>query len=114
MARITVEDCLTKETNRFGLVLLAAKRTKQLLGGARSVLLEARNNKSVVTALREIATGQVRFMTEEDQKAYEEQERERLEAEALSSPQPSTDGSDTSETNGSSSENSQVKAQTLS
>lgn len=64
MARITVEDCLTKETNRFALVLLAAKRTKQILRGAKA--LTPSDNKSVVTALREIADGQVRFMTESE------------------------------------------------
>lgn len=64
MARITVEDCLTKETNRFALVQLAAKRTKQILQGGKVVLQEQSNNKAVVTALREIAGGQVRFMTE--------------------------------------------------
>ncbi len=64
MARITVEDCLTKETNRFALVQLAAKRTKQILQGGKVVLEEQSNNKAVVTALREIAGGQVRFMTE--------------------------------------------------
>jgi DNA-directed RNA polymerase subunit omega len=63
MARITVEDCLTKETNRFALVSLASKRTKQLLGGAKC-LVDSKGNKSVVASLREIAFGAVRFMTE--------------------------------------------------
>ena len=55
MARITVEDCLEKIPNRFELVLGAAKRSKQLLKGARP-LVES-ENKEVVTALREIAAG---------------------------------------------------------
>ncbi len=58
MARITVEDCLQNVNNRFELVLLATKRAKQLLKGARP-LLKA-DNKEVVTALREIAAGKVR------------------------------------------------------
>lgn len=66
MARITVEDCLTQETNRFALVQLAAKRTKQLLRGAKNLTKEKHDNKAVVTALREIADGRVRFMTEEE------------------------------------------------
>ena len=74
MARITVEDCLTKETNRFGLVLLAAKRAKQLLNGAKQVIADNRGNKSVVTALREIADGQVRFMTEAEVVAQKERD----------------------------------------
>ncbi|RIL04794.1 MAG: DNA-directed RNA polymerase subunit omega, partial [Proteobacteria bacterium] len=57
MARITVEDCLTRENNRFALVLLASKRTKQILQGAKSVLDQERGNKAVVSSLREIATG---------------------------------------------------------
>lgn len=57
MARITVEDCLKKVGNRFELVLLAVKRAKQLLKGARP-LVES-ENKEVVTALREIAAGKV-------------------------------------------------------
>jgi DNA-directed RNA polymerase subunit omega len=59
MARITVEDCLENVENRFQLVLLGAKRAKQLLKGSRP-LLDA-DNKEVVTALREIAAGKVRL-----------------------------------------------------
>ena len=57
MARITVEDCLEQVPNRFELVLVGARRAKQLLKGARP-LVEA-DNKEVVTALREIADGRV-------------------------------------------------------
>jgi DNA-directed RNA polymerase subunit omega len=57
MARITVEDCLEKVPNRFELVLLGARRAKQLLKGARP-LVES-DNKEVVAALREIAEGKV-------------------------------------------------------
>jgi len=57
MARITVEDCLDHVGNRFELVLLGARRAKQLLKGARP-LVES-DNKEVVTALREIAAGEV-------------------------------------------------------
>jgi DNA-directed RNA polymerase subunit omega len=57
MARITVEDCLDNVSNRFELVLLGARRAKQLLKGARP-LVES-ENKEVVTALREIAAGEV-------------------------------------------------------
>jgi DNA-directed RNA polymerase subunit omega len=59
MARITVEDCLDKVPNRFELVLVGARRAKQLLKGARP-LVES-DNKEVVTALREIAAGEVSF-----------------------------------------------------
>ena len=63
MARITVEDCLEKVPNRFQLVLLAARRSKQLLKGARP-LVES-DNKEVVSALREIAEGKVTMVCRE-------------------------------------------------
>ena len=59
MARITVEDCMDKVENRFELVHLAAKRSKQLVKGARPVVKSA--NREVVTSLREIAAGEVYF-----------------------------------------------------
>ncbi len=60
MARVTVEDCLNQVPNRFSLVHLAAKRTKQLLKGSRPQV-DAPNNKAAVIALREIAEGRVRL-----------------------------------------------------
>jgi len=60
MARVTVEDCLDKVDNRFALVLLATKRTRQLLKGA-TPLVEHQKNKAPVLALREIAADRVRF-----------------------------------------------------
>ncbi len=67
MARITVEDCLENVENRFQLVLLGAKRAKQLLKGSRP-LLES-DNKEVVTALREIAAGKVKMVAAEPKPA---------------------------------------------
>jgi DNA-directed RNA polymerase subunit omega len=57
MARVTVEDCLEREDNRFALVVLAARRARQLMKGA--VPLVHSTNKAAVTALREIAAGKV-------------------------------------------------------
>lgn len=59
MARVTVEDCLEKVNNRFALVILAAERARQLANGGRALVVC--HNKPAVTALREIAKGQVRF-----------------------------------------------------
>lgn len=59
MARITVEDCLEQVPNRFTLVLVTAERTKQLMKGQKSLLDDDRVNKEIVTALREVASGQV-------------------------------------------------------
>ena len=59
MARVTVQDCLDQVNNHFALVILAANRARQLaLGGRRLVECD---NKSAVTALREIGAGKVRF-----------------------------------------------------
>ena len=55
MARVTVEDCLSHEENRFSLVILAAKRTRQIMKGSRSLVHS--KNRAAVTALREIAAG---------------------------------------------------------
>lgn len=57
MARITVEDCLEKIPNRFQLVLAATYRARMLSQG-HTPKIESRNKPSV-TALREIAAGQV-------------------------------------------------------
>ena len=57
MARITVEDCLARIPNRFELVVVAVRRAKELLQGARPLVRS--ENKEVVTALREIAEGKV-------------------------------------------------------
>jgi len=56
MARITVEDCLENLDNQFDLVLMAAKRARQLSNGV-DPLLEWDNDKPTVMALREIAEG---------------------------------------------------------
>ena len=54
MARITVEDCLEHVENRFDLVLLAARRARQIAQGA-DPLVPPENDKPTVLALREIA-----------------------------------------------------------
>lgn len=54
MARVTVEDCVTKIPNRFRLVMIAAQRSRELsVGGELTV--ERDNDKNPVVALREIA-----------------------------------------------------------
>jgi DNA-directed RNA polymerase subunit omega len=64
MARITVEDCLKKVGSRFELVILAARRAKMIMKGAKP-LVEA-DNRSIVMALREVAAGKVKFKHPED------------------------------------------------
>ncbi len=54
MARVTVEDCVEKVSNRFELVMLAAQRARSLSSGAE-LTIERDNDKNPVIALREIA-----------------------------------------------------------
>jgi DNA-directed RNA polymerase subunit omega len=58
MARITVEDALRHSANRFALVMLTARRAKQLLKGTQP-LTDIKHNREIVAALREIAAGKV-------------------------------------------------------
>src|SRR3990170_7156111 len=54
MARVTVEDCIDKVSNRFDLVLLASHRARMISSGAQ-ITLDRDNDKNPVVALREIA-----------------------------------------------------------
>ena len=54
MARVTIEDCLKDENNRFRLALAASKRARQLANGHQP-LVSPENDKTTVIALREIA-----------------------------------------------------------
>jgi len=60
MARITVEDCLERVDSRFELVILAARRAKMLIRGAKPVVEST--NRAIVTALREVAGRKVSFV----------------------------------------------------
>jgi DNA-directed RNA polymerase subunit omega len=64
MARITVEDCLRAVESRFELVILAARRAKMIMRGAKPLV--DTDNRPIVTALREVAAGKVRFIHPED------------------------------------------------
>ncbi len=68
MARITVEDCTENISNMFQLVLVAAKRARQLANGA-DPRVEWENDKPTVVALREVADGYVteNILEERDQ-----------------------------------------------
>ena len=68
MARITVEDCVERIPNMFQLVLVAAKRARQLTNGAHP-LVDWENDKPTVVALREIAEGYIteEILTQRDQ-----------------------------------------------
>ena len=63
MARITVEDCMELVENRFELVHLATRRSKQLIKGAKP--LTRSTNREIVTSLREIAEKHIYFEKKE-------------------------------------------------
>lgn len=58
MARLTVEDCLEHINNRYDLVLLASKRSRQIAKGAEPLITEDADKPTVI-ALREISQGLV-------------------------------------------------------
>ena len=58
MARITVEDCMSKIDNQYDLVLLAKERTAQLNAGAEMQVPED-NDKKTLISLREIGGGKI-------------------------------------------------------
>ena len=73
MARITVEDCLEKVTNRFHLVRVASKRARQIMNG-KEPTLEWDNDKATVLALREIAAGNITEEMLDEKPVIEEEE----------------------------------------
>ncbi|GAA5216294.1 DNA-directed RNA polymerase subunit omega [Corallincola platygyrae] len=82
MARVTVEDAVDKVGNRFDLVLVAARRARQISVEGKEPLVEEENDKPTVLALREIEAGLVTTssMDEEDMQAVREQEAAELAA----------------------------------
>lgn len=72
MARVTVEDCLDKVPSRFALVLLVAKRAKQLLKGS-DLTVATKGNKYIVGALREVAIGNIIFEMDPERGSPESQ-----------------------------------------
>ena len=74
MARITVEDCLEHIENRFDLVLLAARRARQISRGA-DPLVAPENDKPTVIALREIAENLINEASMDEMEAQAEIEK---------------------------------------
>ena len=72
MARITIEDCLKRVSNRFLLVNMVAKRVRQIREGS-DYLVSSPKNEDIVVALREVAAGKI-IKVESDEK--EEQKAE--------------------------------------
>jgi len=77
MARVTVEDAVNKIGNRFDLVLVAARRARQIATEGKEPLVEMGNDKPTVVALREIEQG---LVTAETVKATDRQDQREQEA----------------------------------
>ena len=76
MARVTVEDAVKQVGNRFDLVLIAARRVRQIAVQGRDPLVDEENDKPTVIALREIEEGLIsnEFMDAQDRQDLQEQE----------------------------------------
>ena len=74
MARVTVEDCLENVDNRFELVMLATKRSRQIATGGKEPKVAWENDKPTVVALREIAEGVISYEIMEEEALQDQQE----------------------------------------
>jgi len=79
MARVTVEDAVDKIGNRFDLVLVAARRARQIATGGKDPMVEVQNDKPTVTALREIEEGLVTASTLEHDDMRDQEQQEHAE-----------------------------------
>ena len=84
MARVTVQDAVEKIGNRFDLVLVAARRARQLQVGAKDPLVPEENDKMTVIALREIEEGLINGKIVDARERQEQQEQEAAELQAVS------------------------------
>ncbi|MFC3095333.1 DNA-directed RNA polymerase subunit omega [Alteromonas sediminis] len=76
MARVTVEDAVDKVGNRFDLVLVAARRARQLATEGKDPKVDMGNDKPTVTALREIEQGLVTADSIEQEEIRDQQQQE--------------------------------------
>lgn len=83
MARITVQDAVEKIGNRFDLVLVAARRARQIQTGGKDALVPEENDKYTVIVLREIEEGLITSQILDLREHQEQQEQEAAEIEAV-------------------------------
>lgn len=79
MARVTVEDAVDKVGNRFDLVLVAARRARQIATEGKEPKVDMGNDKPTVTALREIEAGLVTSSSIEEEDMRDQQQQEQAE-----------------------------------
>ena len=83
MARVTVQDAVEKIGNRFDLVLVAARRARQMQVGGKDPLVPEENDKTTVIALREIEEGLINNQILAVRERQEQQEQEAAELQAV-------------------------------
>ncbi|EJQ3203228.1 DNA-directed RNA polymerase subunit omega [Salmonella enterica] len=83
MARVTVQDAVEKIGNRFDLVLVAARRARQMQVGGKDPLVPEENDKITVIALREIEEGLINNQILDVRERQEQQEQEAAELQAV-------------------------------
>ncbi|EOV0967885.1 DNA-directed RNA polymerase subunit omega [Edwardsiella piscicida] len=83
MARVTVQDAVEKIGNRFDLVLVAARRARQMQTGGKEPLVPEENDKTTVIALREIEEGLINNQILDVCERQEQQEQEAAELQAV-------------------------------
>lgn len=83
MARVTVQDAVEKIGNRFDLVLVAARRARQMQSGGKDPLVPEENDKYTVIALREIEEGLINNQILDVRERQEQQEQEAAEIQAV-------------------------------
>ncbi|EHS8096115.1 DNA-directed RNA polymerase subunit omega [Escherichia coli] len=83
MARVTVQDAAEKIGNRFDLVLVAARRARQMQVGGKDPLVPEENDKTTVIALREIEEGLINNQILDVRERQEQQEQEAAELQAV-------------------------------
>ena len=83
MARVTVQDAVEKIGNRFDLVLVAARRARQMQVGGKDPLVPEENDKTPVIALREIEEGLINNQILDVRERQEQQEQEAAELKAV-------------------------------
>ncbi|MFH2944949.1 DNA-directed RNA polymerase subunit omega [Enterobacter roggenkampii] len=83
MARVTVQDAVEKIGNRFDLVLVAARRARQMQVGGKDPLVPEENDKTTVITLREIEEGLINNQILDVRERQEQQEQEAAELQAV-------------------------------
>ncbi len=84
MARVTVQGAVDRVGNRFNLILMAARRARQLQLNVRDPLVEEENDKETVIALREIEEGLINNELMDQFESSDALQKEEAEKEAIS------------------------------